>query len=392
MWISIDGCRGDYVDRVREQTPTFHRLMREGAYSQQLMTITPSITFPSHVSEATGVPVAQHGIPNNVFYDSVTRQTYKFPDDGTLLQAEPIWLTAKRQGVRTLVHDWPLSHAQSGAVRTDYFLPKFENELTDEQRLQGLIDTCRGDQSRGGEPLRLIMGYIKGTDPVGHKYGPDSPEIDQKMVEIDRLLGRFVQQATEVFRQKMSPRDRLYVLITTDHGMMRVKMLVNLRRLIGTPLPERVQVVTEGPVGMIYLDQLPEDERVAMKRRLLESFRQEFLSAWPRESLPKRWGFDHPTRVGDVVVMLKPGYTFSSRPGTGDATWPVDPRVGPMGMHGWPPEEVAEMRGICVVWRYPDAIGGKKLGRVNVLQLHPTVAKWLGVRAAHGATGKPFSI
>src|SRR5437667_5860412 len=76
VWISIDGFRGDYVDRV--DTPTFHRLMREGVYSQWLMTITPSITFPSHVSEATGVRVAQHGIPNNVFYDTITRQTYKF--------------------------------------------------------------------------------------------------------------------------------------------------------------------------------------------------------------------------------------------------------------------------------------------------------------------------
>ena len=39
---------------------------------------------------------------------------------------------------------------------------------------------------------------------------------------------------------------------------MAVKTLVNFRRVIGTPLPEKVQVVTEGPVGMIYLDQLPE--------------------------------------------------------------------------------------------------------------------------------------
>src|SRR5439155_14532233 len=87
VWISIDGFRGDYVDRV--ETPTFHRLMREGVYSHELIPITPSITFPSHVSEATGVRVAQHGIPNNVFYDTITRQTYKFPNEAAMLQAEP---------------------------------------------------------------------------------------------------------------------------------------------------------------------------------------------------------------------------------------------------------------------------------------------------------------
>src|SRR5438045_4017685 len=114
-----------------------------------------------------------------------------------MLQAEPIWLTAKRQGVRTLVHDWPLSHAQRGVL-------------------------------------------------------------------------------------------------------MRVKTLLNRRLVIATPLPEKVQVGTEGPVGMIYLDQLPADERAAMKGRLLEKLHAVFLTAYAREALPKRWGFDHPTRVGDV--------------------------------------------------------------------------------------------
>src|SRR3954463_3752397 len=73
VWISIDGLRPDYLDRA--PTPLFHQFMREGAFSRQLVTITPSLTFPSHVSEATGVPADGHGIPANDFYDSATRQT-----------------------------------------------------------------------------------------------------------------------------------------------------------------------------------------------------------------------------------------------------------------------------------------------------------------------------
>src|SRR4051794_23413670 len=58
VWISIDGFRGDYVDR--NVTPFLRKLMREGVYSQKLVPITPSLTFPSHVSEATGVAAGAH--------------------------------------------------------------------------------------------------------------------------------------------------------------------------------------------------------------------------------------------------------------------------------------------------------------------------------------------
>src|SRR5688572_27629136 len=53
LWISVDGFRGDYVDRG--ETPYLQSLMKHGAYTKQLVPVFPSLTFPSHVSEATGV-------------------------------------------------------------------------------------------------------------------------------------------------------------------------------------------------------------------------------------------------------------------------------------------------------------------------------------------------
>ena len=101
VWISMDGMRGDYLNRA--PLPFFERLMREGAYSRRFHPVFPPITFPSHCAEATGVTVERHGITGNSFYDAATHQTYHYPGDGALLQAEPIWLTAARQGVRTMV-------------------------------------------------------------------------------------------------------------------------------------------------------------------------------------------------------------------------------------------------------------------------------------------------
>jgi len=385
LWISIDGVRPDYLDRA--PTPLIHKLMREGIYSTQVTTITPTLTFPSHVSEATGVPVSQHGIVANDYYDLATHRLEKFPKIAAMLEAEPIWLTAQRQGLRTLVFDWPLSQNQTAAVHSDYFLKTFQT-MPDSQRLQRLLDTWRSDA--GEKPLRLLMGYMVGTDSTGHKYGPDSPQIVAKIEEVDTALANLVEQAIAIFRQKMSADDQLYVLLTTDHGMMRVRTLVNFHRLFASTQPQGTQLVTSGPLGMIYFDgEARPQARQLTTSMLAELRRYDFLWAYPRNGVPGEWQFAHPSRVGDIVVMLKPGYTFSTRPT--EATVPVETIGDPLGMHGYPADHNPDMLGFCVLWRYPTPLGGKDLGRVHVFQFHPTVAALLGVKPAPGANGSALA-
>ncbi len=357
VWISIDGFRHDYADRAK--TPFLHKLMREGAYSRDLVTITPSLTFPSHVSEATGVPVAEHGIPANDFYDSSVKKLLNFPAVASMLRAEPIWLTAERQHVRTLVYDWPLSQAEAGAVKCDYFLPQFDNELSDQQRLDRLLETWQRDT--GDRPLQLLMGYIKETDVLGHKYGPESQQINAAVAEIDGELDRFVKKATQIFRQKMRASDKLYLVLTTDHGMAPVTTLVNIEKLFTAKPPHVVKLVTSGPLGMIYLDQLAPERAGELEQAMLRDLRRfDFLGAYARRDLPRDWHFDFPSRVGDIVVMLKPGYSFSNRLPL--ATFPTEKVHGPLGMHGYPPARNADMAGFCVFWRVWAAFGRKGSG------------------------------
>src|SRR6185437_13564118 len=104
VWISIDGFRGDYLQRFKP--PTLTHLAIEGAFTTSERPIFPSLTFPNHIAQVTGTRVDVDGIPANDFYDTATRQTYNFPDDGGLIRSEPIWITAKRQGLRVAKIDW----------------------------------------------------------------------------------------------------------------------------------------------------------------------------------------------------------------------------------------------------------------------------------------------
>ena len=391
VWISMDGMRGDYLDRA--PLPFFARLMREGVYSRKFHPVFPPITFPSHCAEATGVTVDHHGITGNSFYDSGTRQTYRYPGDAALLQAEPIWLTAERQGVRTLVFDWPLSQQEEHvAVHADYFHEKFDNAPTDAQRLDQLLDTWRDDKGPG--PLRLLMGYVEDADVAGHKFGPDSPGTTTAVQAVDRTLGAFFDRALAQWKTTAAPADHFYLLLTTDHGMSPVTQAVNLEKLLGLPHGQHeITLSTVGNMGNVFVDQLAGDE--ARERRVTEFLEKlrayPFVRVYRRAELPAAWAYAHPTRTGDLVVVLPRGYTFS-----GQATQPVmdiaQAGGGPLGMHGYPPEDDPEMYGAMLAWRWPQPFGGKDLGEVKWDQYHPTVARWLGIKPADGAKGSPLAL
>lgn len=387
VWISMDGTRADYLDRA--PLPFFQRLMKEGAYSRKFHPVFPSITFPSHCAEATGVSAGRHGITGNGFYDSGTQASYHFPDDSTLLQAEPIWLTAKRQGVRVLVQDWPLSQREHLPLHADYFDEKFDNAVSDDQRVERLLETWHTDAAHGGgEPLRLLMGYVEGADPVGHRFGPDAPEIGEEMKKLDGTMGTFFERVVAQWKLQAAPADRLYVMFTTDHGMSAVEKSVSLEKVLDLVHGQtQITIQTTGNTGNIFLDKVPAGaEREAQAKAFMEKLQAyPFIRAWRRDDLPAAWGYGNPTRTGDIVVVLPKGYTLASGPkAVSDG--------GPKGMHGYPVEENPEMYGVTLIWRYPNLIGGKDLGEVNWNQYEPTVAKWLGVQPAAEAKGQPIAL
>ena len=259
VWISVDGNRFDYVERAH--APLLTKLMREGAYTKQLTPAFPSITFASHTTEVTGAYEEGHGIPANAFYDVSTQQKYSFPSQSSLVRAEPIWITADRQGVRTAVMDWPLSSQEVGPIKADYFTAGYNNDLTDLQRTQAMIDVWAADQNPN--PLRLLIGYTHDTDVAGHKFGPDAPETLEALKGDDTVLTTILGEAEVLFEKRMKPEDELYFIVTTDHGMSTVKSHLNLDRLVGGDNLKDAIVVNSGPISNIYLSNVPADQRAA---------------------------------------------------------------------------------------------------------------------------------
>jgi predicted AlkP superfamily pyrophosphatase or phosphodiesterase len=96
----------------------------------------------------------------------------------------------------------------------------------------------------GFEALRLgrrgtdvLAVSLSATDAVGHTFGPDSREIHDQVLRLDRYLQWFLKRITD-----RVGRDNVVVVLTSDHGV--------------TPLPERTRAKTGGAAYRVFLDTL----------------------------------------------------------------------------------------------------------------------------------------
>jgi alkaline phosphatase D len=387
IWLSIDGLKSTYLNQA--VTPNFDSLKKNSIVSSQLTPIFPSLTFPSHCSQATGVKVAEHGITSNAFYDSKLKQTLRYPNDAEYLEAEAIWNTAKRQGLRTAVFDWPLSHNQKGPHAADHFNPRYQGELTDRERIEKLLNIWEKDSKENQEKLSLVMAYIVGPDSIGHEHGPNDARVLKKVEEVDELIGYLKKRIMEISDKYYGKNYNIHLMITTDHGMAQVEKGVNLRLLSKLPTNHDLTLITGGNVGHIFLDNVKSTRE---RRRMITNFKKEyqkysFVQAYERKDLPAQWNYAHPNRVGDLVVILDQGHTF-----TAAARQPIvdiKETNGPFGMHGYDPSDDPNMKGTFILWRYPELKKAKNIsGAIHSLQLHPTVSSLLGIEASNAAKAK----
>jgi hypothetical protein len=392
VWVSVDGFSGDYLDRLSPaSTPFLSGLRSSGVWTRRLMPVYPSLTFTVHAAQATGASAAVTGIPGNTVFDRPAWTKTEYPSGPALLNAEPIWTSATRQGVRVAVIDWPFSQNQKGDFAAAYCSPPFDGKMSDDQRVQKLIDLMRYDD--GGpqkKPLTLLMTYISSLDKTGHELGPDSPAIVEQLRRIDTMLRALNDQARTYVQTHLPPGAELYFLVSTDHGMAPVSHVMSLEKIFAGELPPGAKIVVGGPTAHVFLLESP--DKPAQIARLVAVLRKyDCLRVFTHADLASakaRWRLLDPNRIGDLYVEGKPGYTFNEK-GAGPAvqtladaraatTRPTD-RKPPSGMHGWDPLEVRQMQGALLLSRWPNDLSGQELSAVDSRALAATVSTLLRI-------------
>jgi len=212
--VSFDGFRYDYTERVKTQN--FDYLDKWGVKAKSLKPVFPSFTFPNHYSIATGCYVDKHRILGNEFKTNLGEYSYKNKNtvqDAKWYGAEPIWVTAEKNGIVSATYFWVGSEAPIGGYYPSYY-KNYESGIDPKDKVRQVVDWLSLPLS---ERPKLVCLYFNEPDHAGHVFGSESDEVNEQIKKSDDILGYLLRSLAE-----LDIYNQINLVIVSDHGMVDV--------------------------------------------------------------------------------------------------------------------------------------------------------------------------
>jgi predicted AlkP superfamily pyrophosphatase or phosphodiesterase len=362
--IGIDGFRADYLDRGL--TPTLSRLAAEGVRAEGGMRPSwPSVTFPNFYTLATGLHPDHHGLVYNTVRDpGLPDRTFSLRNRTEVMDrvwydaGEPIWVTAERAGLRTATMFWPGSEAAIRGVRPRYWLP-FEQSVPSMARVNILLGWMTLPPE---ERPQLATIYFDVLDTAGHTFGPDSPEVDAVLADLDAVVAALLSG----LQARGLEAD---IVLVADHGMAAIsgERVGFLDDLVD---PAAIRTTAWGSV--VTLDPVPGRE-AEVEAALLGV--KPHMECWRKGEVPPRLAYGTNVRVPAIVCLVETGWTIGPRER-------VDPARIRGGAHGYD-NAAPEMRALFVA-HGPAFARGATIPDMDSVDVQPLLARLLNLPAPTG--------
>ena len=300
--ISLDGLRWDYLDTY--DVPFLNQLAREGVKAVMQPSF-PSKTFPNHYTLATGLTPDHHGVIANTFWDRERGVEFSLGNketraDGRYYGGDPVWLTAKHQGVKTAAVFWVGSDVAVNGEHPTYWRDYQTQQLDFPDRVAEIIRLLKlPEQDRP----HLVMAYFEEPDRSGHNYGPMNRMTRRALEEIDLLLSNLWARI-----QLLPIADKVNFIVTGDHGMTSVdpKRFVDIDDVLPKHWYERF--CNDYPT-LIYASAPQYVDSIYDALQGVDHIR-----AWKKADIPAYLGYGTNKNMGDVVVLPDVGWLFADKP------------------------------------------------------------------------------
>ncbi len=350
--VSLDGTRP--ADVTEADLGAVAAFREEGAAARSMIGVSPSNTFPSHVSLITGVAPERHGIVNNSFVDA-ERGVFAKKDIPSWIEVEPLWSWLAERGIVSASYYWvgsegPWPKSGRGPLHWKPFSSRTGEKKKVEQMLAWL------DLEDSVAHPRFISSWFHGADHAGHHDGPGTDAARESLHEQNAAIETLIAglEARDAFAYTT-------LIFVSDHGMVAAERTVNLGSVFEQAgLRARVS----GIGGFANVNLAGSGDVAARAKRAVEVAREQGLEAHVRAEAPADWRVDN-ARFGDVVVRAPIGTAI------------VYGSLSLDGYHGYAPEEEA-MRAVFFA-RGRGAKPGTDLGVVRAVDVAPTVVHLLGL-------------
>ncbi len=300
--ISLDGLRWDYLDTY--DVPFMQQLAREGVKAVMQPSF-PSKTFPNHYTLATGLTPDHHGIITNTFWDRERGVEFSLGNKDTRSKGyyyggDPVWLTAKHQGVKTATVFWVGSDVAIQGEHPTYWLDYQTQQIGFEERVDEVLRLLRLPEK---DRPHLVMAYFEEPDRSGHNYGPMHRLTRRAIEDMDLLLSKMWARI-----QLLPIASQVNLIITGDHGMTSVdpKRFVDIDDVLPKHWYERF--CNDYPT-LIYASAPQYVDSICDALQHVDHIR-----AWKKADIPAYLGYGTNKNMGDVVVLPDVGWLFADKP------------------------------------------------------------------------------
>lgn len=251
-----------------------------------------------------------------------------------------------------------------------------------------------------GAATDFLAISLSSTDYVGHRFGPNSIEIEDTYLRLDIDLAELMQHL-----DKQVGKGNYTLFLTADHGVAHVPGFMNENRLPAgnwenDQLMKEMNLALKNKFGadslalaesnyQVYLNN-PVMESKQLNRRAIEEFVIQYclkikgvgnafrLSELHQELIPEPVknmlvnGY-HKKRSGDIQIILDPGWIDGGKTGTTHGLW------NPYDAH------------IPMLWMGTGIKQGKTHRNIYMTDIAPTLAALLNIQMPNGCIGSVIS-
>jgi len=337
--ISFDGFRWDYINRG--ETPNLEALASHGVRAQGLIPSFPSFTFPNHYTIATGLYPEHHGIVANTMDDPRWPERFSMTSPTSREQrwwgGQPIWVTARLQGLRSAGIFWPGSDVAVNGIPPNAAL-SFDDKMPNADIVNHVLELLARPES---ERPSVVAAYFAEVDHAGHDSGPDSPEMPEALRHVDGALGLL-----EAGLRDRHLADRTTIVVVSDHGM--------------APLSDQRVIFLDDYVDLSTVEVVEWGEMVQLRPKVAQTFgsagatvddvyraikgKHPSMTVYRREEMPERFHYRDNPRIQPVLALAAEGWEITSH-----ARWrsDLDRHRKRGGAHGYDPR-LPSMHGLFV--------------------------------------------
>ncbi|XP_004846055.1 ectonucleotide pyrophosphatase/phosphodiesterase family member 1 isoform X1 [Heterocephalus glaber] len=312
LLFSLDGFRAEYLHTWGGLLPVISKLKNCGTYTKNMRPVYPTKTFPNHYTIVTGLYPESHGVIDNKMFDPQMNVSFSFKTKEKFnpqwYKGEPMWLTAKYQGLKAGTFFWPGSDVEINGNFPDIYRV-YNSSIPFEKRILAVLDWL---QLPPGERPHFYTLYLEEPDSSGHSYGPVSSKVIQALQRVDSMVGMLMEGLRELKLDKC-----LNLILISDHGMEQgsCKKYVYLNKYLGDV--KNIKVVY-GPAARLRpsddLDEYYSFNYEGVARNLSCREPKQHFRPYLKHFLPKRFHFAKNDRIEPLTFYLDAQWQLALNP------------------------------------------------------------------------------